>query len=169
MIPDRGDLTKVQVEVPRLVQDLVSFGVRLEHSVLDAVMHHLHVVSCPGRADVRVSIGRRQRNEGRFTTRDSLRRSADHEAIAILEPPYSSARPGIDQLHAALAKLGGPANRVVKSRVAAVDDDVAGGKVRYQPGDRIVYRIPGRHHDPDDPRCGEAGTQIGQIAGALRT
>ena len=63
-----------------------------------------------------------------------------------------------------LRQLGAAANRVVEVGVAAVDDDVAGREQRLERGDRLVDRIAGGHHDPDDARLGSAGDDRREIS-----
>ena len=60
--------------------------------------------------------------------------------------------PRVDELDLRFGELAAAADGVVEVRVAAVDDDVAGATAWAQRGDRLVDRIAGRHHDPDDPR-----------------
>src|SRR5919204_66893 len=64
VIPHRSDLLEVEAELAR-VQELEALAVRLHHSVLDAVVDHLHEVTRPGLAEMRPSVRRRQGVERR--------------------------------------------------------------------------------------------------------
>ena len=153
VLPHFGDLREIEIRKDlRRVQDLVSLGVRLEQAVLDAVVNHLHVVAGAGRTHVRVAILRRQRGEDRLAVLHRRVAAADHQAVAVLQSPDAAARAAVDELDLRLGELAAAADRVVEVGIAAVDDDVAGGQHGSQRGDRLVDRIAGRHHDPDDAR-----------------
>src|SRR3989441_2377594 len=72
------------------MQDLVAFRIGLKHPVLDAVVHHLHIVTGTGRPDVRVALRRRQRLEDRLAVPEGRRGRADHQAVADREAPNRS-------------------------------------------------------------------------------
>src|SRR5207244_997082 len=59
VVPQVGDVAQIELEVLRGMQDLVAFRIGLQHPVLDAVVHHLHIVNGTGRPDVRVAFARR--------------------------------------------------------------------------------------------------------------
>ena len=62
MLPHFGDLCEVELgKIFDACKNLITFGVRLQQPVLDAVVHHLHVVAGAGRTDVRVAVLRRER------------------------------------------------------------------------------------------------------------
>src|SRR5512141_1299176 len=109
------------------MQNLVALSVRLKHSVLDAVVNHLHIVSGSGWAHVRVAVGWRERLEDRVAQLEGFIGGADHQAIAILQSPDAAASPRVDELDSVFVQLRTPTHRVVKVRVAAIDDPVAAG------------------------------------------
>src|SRR5690348_593057 len=65
MLPDACDLAQVQVELG-LLENLEAFAVRLEHAVLDTVVHHLDEVAGAVSAHVAIAVLRGQRLEDRL-------------------------------------------------------------------------------------------------------
>ena len=82
MVPELGNLTELQLEVLRGVEDFVTLGVCLKQAVFDAVMHHLHIMARTARPDVRIAVRRRQRPEDRFAMLERRLRSPHHEAVS---------------------------------------------------------------------------------------
>src|SRR5687767_12201431 len=98
MIPDSCNTMEVEVEIPRRVKYLVAFRVRLQNSVLDSVVDHLHVVTRSRRTHPCIPVFRRETPEDRLTRRVGFLRGADHQTITVLEPPDPSARAGVNEL-----------------------------------------------------------------------
>src|SRR4051812_31966927 len=107
MLPHLGDLMQIELgKVLRCVENLVAFRIRLKHSVLDAVVDHLHIMSAAWRTDVRVTVLWCEGAENRLAGFHGVIGSADHQAVAVLQAPDASARPGIDERDATRQQLG---------------------------------------------------------------
>ena len=107
MVPQLCNLVQIEREILRRVQNLIPLGVRLEHAVLDPVVHHLYVVPCSGGTNVGVAVWRRERPKNRLAMSERRRRGADHETITAFETPDAAARPDVDELDAlGLKRLG---------------------------------------------------------------
>src|SRR5204862_2601436 len=115
--PDLGDVGQVQIVADVfgqvfagcILEDVEALGIGLHHSVLDAVVHHLDEVSGARGPAVDVSVfggaahffasgsacdvapaGRQGLKDG-IEAADGIFRSADHHAIAALQPPNTAA------------------------------------------------------------------------------
>src|SRR5690348_2947128 len=130
------------------MEDLVSLGIRLEQTILDAVVHHLHVMARPCWPDMRVALWRRQGLEDRLTVAEGGRRRADHEAVPDGQAPNAAARSRVDEFEALGLEGLGAAHRVTEIRIAAVDDYVPARKVRRELVDRAFRGLTGGDHDP---------------------
>jgi hypothetical protein len=150
------------------VQDLVALGVRLEQAVLDPVVHHLDVVAGAGGADVREAVLRSESAEDRLGSPDGRLAAADHQAVAVFQPPDAPAGARVHQLDAAASQGGAAPDGVVEIGVSAVDDDVAPLQSGQEQLDGLIDRLAGRHHEPDDTRRREAASQVGEVLRALR-
>src|SRR5688572_23678241 len=126
-------------------------------------MDHLRVMPGARRADVRVAVRRGERLEDRLAGGERLFRGADHETVAVLQAPHTAARATVDEPDAMLAELLASPDRLVEVRVATVDDDVALREARSELGERVVDRLAGGDHDPDDAWRPELGAQIREI------
>ncbi len=90
----------------------------------------------------------RERREQRAQSLDHRRIAADHQAVALLQPPYPAAGAGVHVIDALLREGARAALRIPVVRVAAVDDRVTGGEQRLQRADRAVGDLAGGHHHP---------------------
>src|SRR5690349_17530137 len=109
----------------RLLDDLEALAIRLKHAVLDAVMHHLDEVPGAGRAHVAVAIGRGERLEDWLAVVEDRLVAADHQAVALFQPPDAATGAAVEIVHARGGDFLPATDGVVKVRVAAVNDDVA--------------------------------------------
>src|SRR5207245_2841610 len=118
----------------------------------------------PRGAGQRAGAGR-ERREQQIEAPYHLGLAADHEAVATLEPPDAAARAAVDVVEAARREPLRPFDVVAVVRVPAVDDDVPGREPR---GELVERRVDhrGGHHEPDDPRLGEARDEIVDRRGA---
>ena len=80
---------------------------------------------------------RTQRVEDRHDLRDDVRVAADHQPVAVLQAPDAARDAGVEEADAGLGQHVGVRLVVLVVRVAAVDDDVAGGQ---QPGELVDRR-----------------------------
>ncbi len=153
----RGD---VGHHVGRLEQ-LPALGVGLHEAVLDAVVDHLGEVPGSDRAGVdeaAVALGL-EHVEERLHERDLLGSAADHEAVALGQPPDATGHPGVHEADPPGLELGGVPLVVGVARVAAVHDDVAGAEQAAEQVDGLVRRGTGGHHHPDHARRRQRGDQ----------
>jgi hypothetical protein len=139
---------RIDVEL-RMLHQLEAFGVRLHQAVLDPVVHHLHEVAGAGGTDVRVAALGRERLEDRLEPLHGLVVAADHEAEPDLQPPDTARDPCVDEVDAALLRLGVASHRVTEIGVAAVDDDVAFVGEQQQMVERILGDLAGGNHEPE--------------------
>lgn len=110
---------------------------------------------------------RRQRQEQRVEATDGVARTADHQAIAALEPPDSPARAAVEVVDALGDQLFcRAADVVVVVGVAAVNDLVAGGQKREESVEGRIHGR-GRHHQPDGPGRRQPGEEILERRGAF--
>jgi hypothetical protein len=68
----------------------------------------------------------RERCQYRVEGSNDLAIAAQHEAVAVLEPPDAAARADVDETYAACIELARAPDRLAEVRVAAVEQDVAG-------------------------------------------
>ncbi len=105
-------------------------------------------------------VGRgRQRLDQGAQARHRLGRAAQHQCIAVFQPPYPAGHPGIDELGALRLQFPRMAHAVLVIGIGAVDQEVAG---RQQAGKLLHGRLRGlarRQHQPDDARRRQAGNQ----------
>ena len=152
-----------------VLKNVEPFRVGGHQAVFDAVVHHLHEMSGPGRAAVEialfsssanffasrsaigVSAAGGQRFEDRIKEFDNVRFAANHLAVATLEAPDTAARAHVAIMNLLGRKLFGATDVVDVVGVSAVDHDVA----RFQLAGKIVERrIDDRcgHHQPNRAR-----------------
>jgi hypothetical protein len=115
-------------------------------------VHHLDEVARTDGAHVApplVGAGR-ERGEGGAQLVDDLVGTADHHAIALLQPPYAAGGAHVDVVLAVLFCTVGAAKGVFVVGVAAVHDDVALAQQWEQVVEGRVNGIPRRHHHPAD-------------------
>ena len=146
------------------MENLVALRISLQHTILDPVVNHLHIVTRAWRTHVGIAIGRRQRLEDWLAEFESLRRCADHQAISVGEAPDPTARSGIDEVNSLRLQIGGTPHRIAIIRVSAVDDHIAFGQTRQQRCNSLFNRFACRYHDPDDARTLELGRDVAQTA-----
>jgi hypothetical protein len=146
-------------------QQLVPLGVRLHEAVLDAVVDHLGVVTGTdaARVDEALLTGalRAQRVEDRHDRLDVGGSASDHQAVAVLQPPDSTAHTDVEVADAVLGELGGTLLVLDVVRVAALDHDVALAEDLGELVEHTARRLTGGNHDPDDPLVlREGGRQV---------
>ena len=151
LLPEPGDFRQVELVVVG-VEQLEALGVRLHQAVLDAVVDHLHVVPGPARTEVRVAALGSERGEQRLGVGERVLRSADHEAVPLLEAPDAAGDAAIEEAQSALLGLPGAADRVRVAAVAALDHEVARRQQTEQIGEGALGGLPGGEHQPDDAR-----------------
>ena len=147
------------------LHDLEALGERLHHPVLDPVVDHLHEVARTRRPDVEEAARLGQVLQERLDVLVGGGVTADHHAVALLQPPDPAGHAGVEEADALLRRLGGAALRVAEVRVAAVDDDVA---VLEQAEDRlegVLGRVAGRDHQPHDAGLRELRGELDQRVG----
>jgi hypothetical protein len=125
----------------------------VHQAVLDAVVHHLRVVTGAVSAGVDEPevAGRLERVEDRLDLLDVGRFAADHQRVPVLATPDAAGHAAVDVADALGAQPLGPRLVVVELRVPTVDDDVAGRQQRTDLVDQALGRGH-RHHDPHDAR-----------------
>ena len=164
--PDPRDLCQVELVVAGM-EDLEPLRVCLHEAVLDPVVDHLHVVPGARPAHVGVPIGRCERVEDRLEGLDRLAVAADHEAVAVLEPPDAAGRAGVDVPETLRPHLRVASDVVVEVRVAAVDDRVARLEDLHQLVDHRLGGVARGDHDPHRARSRQPGDQLADAEGAL--
>src|SRR4029079_17995913 len=143
MTPNLGDIGRVELVASLggnalfrgVAQDVETLRVRLHQSVLDPVVNHLHKVAGAARAAIEIAtlrlgaavlaagrlrqaiVARRQRREDRVEPFGLFARTANHEAVATLEPPHSTAGADVEKMDAALRQRGSPPNIILVERV----------------------------------------------------
>jgi hypothetical protein len=161
----------------RVVQHAEPLRVGGHHSVLDAVVDHLHEVAGAVGSAVQVALlraaaalpaprcGRRriharcQGREDRVEAAHGALLAPDHQAVAALEPAHAPAGADVDVVDAArLQRLRAP-QIVVVARVATVDQHVVPRQQRLERRDRVVDEGDGEH-DPDGARGVEGGNEL---------
>jgi hypothetical protein len=116
---------------------------------------------------VGVAVGRSERPEDRLQGLDRVAVAADHQAIAVLEPPHAAGRAGVDVFDALRSDLRMPPDIVVEVRVAPVDDRVNRLEDAHQLVEHRLGGVAGRDHDPHRARRRQPGDQLGDAEGAL--
>ncbi len=151
---------EVEVELGGLGHDLEPFGVGLHEPVLDAVVDHLDEMAGAGRPDVGVAALGGQGEEGGLAGGHRLVRTADHQAVALLQSPDAAGRAGVHQGDPVGGELRDQGSRLLVVGVTPVDDHVPGGEEAGQGGDGVVGRLAGRHHHPGHPGRFEGRRQL---------
>ena len=152
---------EVEVELG-LLHHLEALRVRLHEPVLDPVVHHLREVPCAARADVRVAVLGREVLEDRLEPLHGLVVAADHQAVAVREPPDAAAHARVDEVDALRLRVAVAALRVAEVRVAAVDDRVARVAEREQLLERVLGDLAGGDHQPERARRVELVAKLGE-------
>ena len=122
------------------VEQLEALGIGLHEAVLNAVVHHFREVARtdrPGVHEAGLALGLEGVEEG-LHRRHVLGRTADHERIAVVEPPHPAGHARVHIADAVLAQVRRVLVVVGVAGVAAVHDDVAGLE---QPAE-LVHRGP---------------------------
>ena len=153
-------------------EKLEAFGIGLHQAVLDAVVHHLGVVSCPEGPGMDERVGaltvRTQRLEDRHQVRDIGRVAADHERIPVGFPPHPSGDPTVHQSDVRVGKDLGMDSVLDESGIAAVDDPISSGQHPGKLADHLSGRCAGGNHHPYRARDGQRlneSLQGGDITG----
>ena len=110
----------------------------------------------------------RQRLEDRLEPRELIRRRADHQAVAALEPPHAAAGADVDVGDALGGQLLRAADVVLEVGVAAVDDGVALAEAGAELAHRLLGDLAGRHHAPRRLRRLELRHELVERGGAGR-
>ena len=160
-------------------QDSHALRVGRHEAVLNPVVHHLDEVPGAVRPAVKVALlggtagsfatwgardvadARCERHEQRIEVLDDRRFTADHHAVAALEPPDASARAYVHVVDAPGRQLPGAPDVVDVIRIATVDHDVVFLEQRHQILDGRVDDCR-RDHQPDDARLTELLHQLGE-------
>src|SRR5262249_25640813 len=148
MLPDARDLAHVEAEL-RLLKNLEPFAIRLEHTVLDAIMHHLDEVTGAVHSHIAVTILWGQRLEDRLARLEVLVFAAAQQAVAFFQAPEAPAGAAVHVVQPFGADLLGAADRVMEVGVAAVDDDIARLEQGHDVMQRVVGDLAGWDHQPD--------------------
>src|SRR5207247_11109473 len=90
--------------------------------------------------------------ETRFEPVDDFLFAPDHHAVAVSQPPPGATRTGVDEVHAVRLELFRAPDGIFVIRIAAVNENVAFGKIRQQLLDRLIYRVARGNHQPDGAR-----------------
>jgi hypothetical protein len=156
-------------EAGRLEQ-AVGLADELHVAVLDAVVHHLHVVAGAARADVNdaglaVHLGR-DALEDRLHHFPRGKRPARHDRRALARAFFAARHTRADEAQALAAQVRIAALGVGVEAVAAVDDDVVLVQQRNQLLDDLVDRRAGLHHDLDLAGLGQALDELLERLGA---
>ena len=116
---------QVEGELVGLLHDLEALAVGLHEPVLDAVVDHLHEVAGAHRPHVGVAALGGEGQEDRLATATTAFVAADHQAVAVGEPPDPARGAGVDEADAPFGQRGGRGRGLLVVGVPAVDDDVA--------------------------------------------
>ena len=156
----------VRAHSERGLHDEVRLADELHVSVLDAVVHHFHIVPRAVVADVRaariaVDLSR-DRGKDRLHERIRFPLASGHDCRAVPSAFLASAHAGADVEDALLGKRLVAPNGVLEERVAAVDDEVPRLEVRNQLVDEVVDRIARFDHEHDLAGPAERGYELVQ-------
>ena len=88
-------------------------------------MDHLDEVAGSGPPDVGIPTLGSERLEHRLHAVEHVALTADHQAVAVLEPPDPPGRAAVQECDALGFQLSGAADRLLPVRVPAVDDHIA--------------------------------------------
>ena len=126
-----------------MAKDIKPFGIGSHDPIFNSVMNHFHEVACARRPAVKVSLlcsslglfpaggagdvahSRSQALKYRIEMFHGLFRTADHQAVAPIEPPGSPARSNIQIVNAFGEKRLGTADVIDIVRVPSVDEDIS--------------------------------------------
>src|SRR5262249_52982566 len=97
--------------------------------------------------------GRLERFEDRHAARDVLVGAADHQPVAILDPPDAAGDTDVQVPDAMLSQPLAADRVVVEPRVATVDHDIPGRQHGTQLVDGGVGDLRGHHHPHGARRC----------------
>ena len=136
-------------------EDVVGLADELHVTVFDAVVDHLHIMAGTLLADP-IAARRAVLDlggdglENFFHMRPSGRRATGHDARSAPCALLAAGDSGADEEQTFCLQLALAAVGVIEKGIAAVDDDVAGFKVRGDLRDKIVHGLAGlhEHHDP---------------------
>ena len=150
-------------------------------SIFDAVMHHLHEMAGAGRTAIHIALFRPRiaafaflralhiahaRGEcckNRVEPLHRFGRSADHHAIAALEPPHAAGGADIDIVQFLLGELFRAPHVILVESVAAIDDGIARLQQSGQGIDGFFGNGAGRQHHPHGAWFFQAPHQVGEI------
>ena len=148
-------------------QHAVGFGNQLHQAVLDAVVHHLHEVAGRARADVgHAGLGAHVRRNGLehgLHHAVGLLVAAGHHARAEARAFLAAAHAHAEEVEAACRQGLVAALGVGEVRVAAVDDEVAGGEQRRELGHHGIHDGTGGHQQHHRAGRLQATDEAGQV------
>src|SRR6266545_1817362 len=147
--PHRGDALHIDVELAG-VDELEAFAVGLHHPVLDPVVDHLYEVARAALSEVGPAVRRRERIEHRLHALDRASVTADHHAVAVLEPPYAAGDSDVEKVESERAVFLRTPDRVAEIGVRTVDQDVSLRGVLRELVERVIRGLTRRHHRPQD-------------------
>lgn len=140
LIPSGEDVGEFGVaQADHALEDVVTLGDQLHIAVLDAVVHHLDVMSCPAApqiGDARRAVGRfgGDRLEQRLDQGVRLGRAAGHQARSVEGAFLAAADAHAQKADAQRRQTRLAPLSILKVAVAAIDDQVA----RLQERDELI-------------------------------
>ena len=165
-VPLPEDRCHLGVSQPQAgAEQVVRLGDELHVAVLDAVVHHLHVVPRavgpdPVAAGDPFRGGGGDRGEHPGHLGPGRARAARHDRGPVTGALLSPRDAGPDEPQPGCFSGGSAADGVGEQRVAAVDDDVSRIEQRHQPFDEGVDRVAGLHHQHDLARSRQHSHQL---------
>ena len=163
MAPEFGHGGDVEVQLLLAGEQGEAFGVGLHQAVLDAVVDHLDIVSGAAGTAMQPAFGRSEQPGERRHALHRARLAAEHDGVAVGEPPHTARYAGIDVGEAARGEFRGAAHAVLVVGVGAVDQHVAFGEQGQQLRQRVLARPARGQHQPEDARRLELVQQGGQV------
>jgi len=146
------------------MHDVIRLGNELHVTVLDAIVHHLHIVAGTPRpeiGDARLSFGSRaDRLKDRRHHGIGIFLAAWHDGRSMQCAILSTRHARADIVDALSCKLDGAAFRILVEGVAPIDDQIAFLEEREQLLNDIVNRPARLHHQHDLARPGERVHQL---------
>src|SRR5688572_11854676 len=151
VLPQLRHLTQIEVEV-RPAHAFEPFANCLQHRVFDGVVDHLDEMTGAIRSDVRVTTTGRERLEHWLHAGHGFYGPANHQVEALLLPPHTPADTDVEKMHATFVTSNGVFDRRRVSRIAAIDEKIAGLQPSEQRLNRLRRWLAMRQHDPHGAR-----------------
>lgn len=159
IVPIGEDLAELSGGEARGLENVVGLADQLHVAVLDAVVDHLHVVTCPAGTDVgdaglAIDFGGNGFEDGLHHIPGG-KRAAGHDGGAFARSFFTAGNARADETKAFFREVGIAALGIGVERVAAIDDDIALVEQRDELLDYRVNGAAGFHHDLDFAGSGE--------------